>query len=75
MARFTLASAPGLDAAGVALLNERFDQAARGAPPGVATEAWLSKLAQTLLDDAVTQRKVSEAFTSYLARGNREDLA
>jgi hypothetical protein len=54
----------------LAELNHRFDVASR-----VRVLRDLDHLEAAIRDDWEAQRKITNAFTTYLAKGNREDLA
>jgi hypothetical protein len=80
--RFTSENVPELTDEDRARLNARYDEAVRGIDPEAAYRAgrgldlgFFDRLAEVVLSDFRTQRKVAEAFTTYQARGNREDLA
>jgi hypothetical protein len=62
-----------VDSEALARLNARFDTVAWNYPE--ASQDFFDKLAVTILEDYEANRKVAQAFTTYLAKGNREDLA
>jgi len=77
MPRFTHETNPELTAEELTALNERYEAATRRLDAATMTldPGFFDRLASVILDDFTTQRKVSEAFTTYQAKGNREDLA
>jgi hypothetical protein len=73
--RFTRENTPGVDDRTLAVLNDRYETAARHIDRAHVDPAFFEKLAVVILEDYEANRKVAQAFTTYLAKGNREDLA
>jgi len=74
--RFTPENTPGASAEALEGLNKRFDAAAsRLDHTHQIEERFLANLEAVIREDWETQHKIANAFTTYQAKGNREDLA
>jgi hypothetical protein len=73
--RYTRDNTPGVDDRALEVLNERFETASRHIEARTVDPGFFDRLASVILDDYETNRKIANAFTTYQAKGNREDLA